>query len=170
MPAHSSTLEAYTRDALHLLQRSVQLAAGGETAFYRVAAMQLRLLLCDTTRRHGRSEPTALAPRLLPELKLPPVLPNGKPDRTRAPLPLNNWLDQPLPDGDPSAISLRTLIRRVCDQDGGAHVDPRPHAGLADIPDPAGWILNIGAAAAEALEAELQAQAQANNTKSPDLD
>jgi hypothetical protein len=156
MPAPSPALEDYTRDALHILKRSLQLAATGEPAFYRVAALQLRLLLCDTTRRHNRIENTALVPQLFPDLHLPSLQPDGRPDTARPPLALETWLNQPLNIPSAHKISLHSLIRRVCDQDGGAHVDPRPHAGLGDVPDHQVWILHIGKLVAEALDERMR--------------
>jgi hypothetical protein len=44
------------------------------------------------------------------------------------------------------------LMRRVCDQDGGAHMDPKARAGLQGVDSAAGWIYKIGAEAQQALE------------------
>ena len=153
MPAPTSSLTAYTRDALHILQRSLALAAAGESVFYRVAAVQLRLLLCDTTRRHNRVENTALAPRLIPHLHLPPLQMDGSADMHAPPLPLPAWLDLPLLAAP--HIRLGDFIRRVCDQDGGAHVDPHAHAGLDAIPNHAGCMLCIAEVAAKALASQM---------------
>lgn len=133
-------LESYLRDALEILRASLTLARGEQPAFYRVAAAQLRLLLCDTTFRHNRQEEIALLPRLRPTLALPPLTTRGGFDFSAAPIPLAAWLEQPLPDG----LTIRLLIRRVCDQDGGAHVDLHPHAGSGDPQEAARWILALG--------------------------
>lgn len=119
----------YTRSALRILQRSLELARGAEPDFYRVAAVQLRLLLCDTTRQHERVVETALLPRLFPSMLLPALDDAGRPQSGQAGLPIPAWLEQTVPG---LGISLRALIRRVCDQDGGAHVDLRDSPPLAD--------------------------------------
>ena len=137
MPAAPPNLLAYGRDALNILQLSLQLVQQGRRPFYRVAALQLRLLLCDTTRRHGQVIDIAVLPRLLPNLELPAVIPDEKPLR------LKEWLAQPIPGQADQTLTVRQLIRRVCDQDGGAHVDYKPEAGLKGL-DPAGWIQIIG--------------------------
>jgi hypothetical protein len=128
------TLLAYARDSLEILRHSLQLCEQGQRPFYRVAALQLRLLLCDTTRRHNQVTDIALLPQLIPTLDLPAISPGEKR------LLLDDWLAQPIP-GQP--LSVRQLIRRVCDQDGGAHVDFKPEAGLNGL-DPAEWIQKIG--------------------------
>lgn len=124
---------AYLRDSICILQSAVRHYQAGDIAFYRLAALQLRLLLCDTVRRHGRVEDISLLPRVHPACALPPVLPDGHP-ASADPLPLSAWLMQPLSGADGSVLTIRDLIRRVCDQDGGAHVDPKPQAGLAAFP------------------------------------
>jgi len=47
-------LRQYTLDAASILRHSVLLIERGEQSFYRVAAAQLRILLCDTTFRHNQ--------------------------------------------------------------------------------------------------------------------
>ena len=127
-------LLAYARDSLEILRHSLLLIRQGQRLFYRVAAVQLRLLLCDTTRRHNQVVDISVLPQLIPDLDLPAVGIGGKR------LLLNDWLAQPIP-GQP--LSVRQLIRRVCDQEGGAHVDFKLEAGLDDL-DPAEWIQTIG--------------------------
>ncbi len=144
-------LENYLHDSLSILAASISLARGEQPAFYRVAALQLRLLLCDTTRRHGSIVNISLLPRLRPGLALHPLGEDGF-DRTRRPIPLAEWLEQPLPLPEPEPPTVRNLIRRVCEQDGGAHVDPR-----ASVPLPAGeyraWILRIAGEVVKSQEA-----------------
>jgi len=136
----------YARDAATILQRSMELYDAGETAFYRVMAVQLRLLLCDTARVHNAPLDLALAPRVFPDLRLPPVGPGGQFDRHAAPLALDAWLEQPLPG---PGMTLRRLIRQVCDQDGGAHVDRRePHLPPGQY---AGWIRAAAGVVSSAL-------------------
>jgi hypothetical protein len=124
-------LIAYTQDATQILITSLALARRGRPEFYRVAALQLRLLLCDTTRRHGEIVNVSLLPRLLPNLRLAPLSTDGIFDTQAQSLPLNAWLEQPLPafagaaPGSSSLLTIRYLIRWVCEQDGGAHVDAR---------------------------------------------
>lgn len=144
---------AYTRAALAILRQSIQLAEQGQPFFYRVAALQLRLLLCDRTRRHERIVDISLLPRVLPQVRFHVLGDDGLFDRTAAPLALADWLEQPLPPS--RVITIRQLIRRVCDQDGGAHVDPKPFAGLGALPDHSAWILRIGRYVLEELEAQL---------------
>lgn len=117
-----SRLRAYAADALRILERSLGLVAAGETAFYRVAALQLRLLLCDSTRLHNQMIDTALLPRVAPGLRLLALDPHGQ--ALDGCLQLDAWLEQELVIGA-GRMSVRQLIRRVCDQDGGAHVDVR---------------------------------------------
>ena len=145
-------LRSYLSGTWRSLSRSLELYHQGEAEFYRVVALQLRLLLCDTTRRHGRQVDISLLGRLWPELELHP-LSAGCFDRSLPPLPLDRWLSQALPAAG-AALTIRQLIRRVCDQDGGAHVDPKPQAGLAALPDHPAWIVKIG----EYLAAEICAR------------
>jgi hypothetical protein len=130
-------LLAYAQDSLEILKRSLRLVREGQRPFYRVAAVQLRLLLCDTTRRHNQVVDIAVLPQLIPNLDLPAISPDGKK------LLLEDWLAQPIPGQPDQAFTVRQLIRRVCDQDGGAHVDIKPEAGL-DGHGPAEWIQTIG--------------------------
>lgn len=122
-------LRVYAADALRILRRSLDLVEAGETAFYRVAALQLRLLLCDSTRLHNRVIGTALLPRIIPGLHLPVLDPHGQ--AQAGDLALQAWLEQELEIGG-GRMSVRHLIRAVCDQDGGAHVDMRGEALPAD--------------------------------------
>ena len=137
MAASRQTLLAYARDSLEILGYSLQLCRQGRRPFYRVAALQLRLLLCDTTRQHDQVVDIAVLPQLFPNLELPAMSPGGKR------LPLKDWLAQPVPGQSDQPLTIRQLIRRVCDQDGGAHVDFKPEAGLESL-DAAEWIQTIG--------------------------
>ncbi len=144
---------AYTRAALEIIDENVRLYRRGKTACYRAVAAQLRLLLCDTTRQHGEIVDISLARRIKPELALPPLrlsppdLPDGglSFDRQATLLPLAAWLNQRLPlSGGCPPLSLRDLIRLVADQDGGAHVDPKPHSLIRHRPTRAAEIIAIG--------------------------
>ncbi len=137
MPPPRQTLLAYARDSFAILGRSLELYRQGHRPFYRVTALQLRLLLCDTTRRHNQVVDIAVLPQLLPSLELPAFGPGA------ARLPLKDWLAQPIPGQPDQSLSIRLLIRRVCDQDGGAHVDLKSQAGPENL-DPAEWIQKIG--------------------------
>lgn len=141
-PEEIALLKAYTLDALSILQHCLELS-GDCPAFYRVAALQMRLLLCDTTRRHGQVVSIATLPRLLPDLRLPAMDAAGRPDK-RIRLPLSEWLDTPLPTAS-APVTPRQLIRCVCDQDGGAHVDLKPVANLRELPaeETALWIYRL---------------------------
>jgi hypothetical protein len=123
----------------------LELVGAEKPEFYRVAAAQLRLLLCDTTRRHGQVADISLARRLWPDLRLPTL--GAKIETVETDLPLIEWLAQPVPGG----ITLRRLIRLVCDQDGGAHVDPHPDAGLPEGLDVPYWIGQAAQAAQAAV-------------------
>ncbi|MDR3577836.1 MAG: hypothetical protein P4L50_28570 [Anaerolineaceae bacterium] len=165
----SSTLSkefliAYGRDALQILITSLDLYRRGRPEFYRVAALQLRLLLCDTTRQHGQLVNVSLLPRLLPDLCLAPFGPDGAFDTLAPALPLPAWLEQPLPAFIPPGLTIRHLIRWVCDQDGGAHVDPKrlrfeasPTLSGRPQPTAADLILFIGEYIAAVLEIQLAA-------------
>ncbi len=143
----------YARDALDILNTSLELVQQGRLEFYRVAALQLRLLLCDTTRRHNRVVDISLAVRLWPEVHLQALNQAGFFDPGLDPLPLSEWLAQRLPLPSGQVLTLRGLIRRVCDQEGGAHVDLKPEAGLPEVPDVPGWMCKAGAEALRALRA-----------------
>ncbi len=147
----------YAQDALKILQTSLELVSQGHLEFYRVAALQLRLLLCDTTRRHNRVVDISLARRLWPRLRLRALNTEGSFDPNLESLPLSDWLAQRLTLKSGSGLTMRALIRRVCDQEGGAHVDLRPQAGLQAVPDASAWVCK---AAEEALRA-IQAQERA---------
>ncbi len=145
-------LSGYALGALTILKRSAALYDQGETAFYRVMAVELRLLLCDTTRRHDQLYELSLAPRLWPGLALPPLNPAGMFDRQAAPLPLDAWLAQEIRLAPDYSASLRQIIRQVCEQDGGAHVDRRLNAGLPRGVDIAATIRQIARVVIEVLE------------------
>jgi hypothetical protein len=144
--------QKYGQDALKILNTSLNLIDNRQPEFYRVAALQLRLLLCDTTRRHAQMVDISLAKRLWPDLRLHPLNALGHFDANLPPLLLDDWLMQVLPGDASRSITLRQLIRRVCDQDGGAHVDLKPRAGLHRIADVSAWIYKIAAEVISALE------------------
>jgi len=149
-PVKHSRLKFYAQDSFYILQTSLRLAKEGQTAFYRVAALQLRLLFCDTTRRHDRVEDISLVGKLFPLLQVHSITswtPTSNPDQGNL-IDWRTWLQQPTPAG----IPIREFIRQVCDQDGGAHVDPHPSSHLDSIPDIAEWMLIIGETALAALE------------------
>ncbi len=143
----------FARDALKILETSLELVEQGRTEFYRVVALQLRLLLCDTTCRHNRVVDISLAQRLWPHLQLYALNPQGRFDPSLPPFQLSEWLAQRLPPEGGLPFTLRTVIRRVCDQDGGAHVDLKPQAGLQGLPDVPGWVCKAGAEALRAIRA-----------------
>ncbi len=117
----------YAAGSLRILAASLRRFEQGARENYRVVAVQLRLLLCDTNRIHERLVDVSLIPRLLPDCRLRPlqISPRVRVDPSAEPVPLQTWLagTVPLPGG--AEITLRELIRIVCEQDGGAHVDPR---------------------------------------------
>ncbi|HVN56095.1 MAG TPA: hypothetical protein VMT46_17315 [Anaerolineaceae bacterium] len=138
-------LRNYLSDSLAILKQSLAWSGQGARPAYRVAATQLRLLLCDTTRVHGRILDVSLAPRLFPDLSLHPLNLNANGevqiDRGAERLPRLAWLTRPVAGGE--AWTPRDAIRWVCDRDGGVHVDPQPRA--APLPDLERWIVSIGA-------------------------
>ncbi len=148
-------LQTYTRDSINILENSLKMIHEGNRAFYKVVAVELRTLLCDTTRRHNNILDISLAPRLAPRLALHPLEQDGSFNRSLARIPLAEWLEQPLPTGLESPITIRELIRKVCDQEGGAHVDPKADSGLPEELDSAAWITAIGSYAAPELKAAL---------------
>lgn len=129
-------LLSYTRDAALILQQAIRLYHAGQTCFYRVAAVELRLLVCDTTRLHGQLVSLALVKRLWPETRLRAL---GS-QAAGAGLALEDWLEQKLPPGD---MTVRQFIRVVCDQDGGAHVDSRRHSTLPEQCPTGEWIIQL---------------------------
>jgi hypothetical protein len=147
----------YTLDTASILKQSIHLMETNAPGFYRVAAVQLRILLCDTTFRHNRMEDIAVLPILFPELKLPGLSLTDEKDQAQW-LTLKDWLDQrAFAD---SKLSVRQMIRRVCDVDGGAHFDPKPLQGVPVEIDQAQWILKIAKIVQPELERALQLQSQ----------
>jgi hypothetical protein len=153
---------AYTRDALHILEHNLRLYREGASECYRAAAAQLRLLLCDTNRIHERLVDISLVPRLFPDLHLaalregPPPSPADPGELNFQPGPgslsLAEWLAQEIPIPSGGRISLRELIRTVCEQDGGAHVDQRPVAWLRGWEERGARIAELGTYILSALE------------------
>jgi len=78
---------------------------------------------------------------VIPELMLLPVDPTGAPQSDRLPVDLKTWLNLPVVSG--SDLTIRQLIRHVCDSDGGAHVDIKPLADLPGMGDLHQWMINI---------------------------
>lgn len=146
--ADTTLLLQYTRDAAAILRRCVELYDGGETVFYRVMAVELRLLLCDSTRLHNAPLDLALLPALFPDFKLQP-LGGGQA------LPLASWLEQNAPARG-ARITIRQLIRQVCDQDGGAHVDRRAAIAVEDVDERARLIRAVAGAVLDALYQRLE--------------
>lgn len=147
-------LAQYTRDAVNILDHSLQLYESGHESFYRVAAAQLRILLCDTTYRHDHQEDIAIVPILFPALRLHRLDESCQPKLQEEPVDLQTWLDSAA--GGESGFSLRQLIRRVCDTDGGAHVDIKPQAGISNQENARLWIIGIGKYISSLINQELQ--------------
>lgn len=139
----------YTRDAAEILRRCVELYDRGETVFYRVMAVELRLLLCDSTRLHNAPLDLALLPALYPDLTLP-ALDDG------APLLLETWLEQPVSTSGGAHLTARQLIRQVCDQDGGAHVDRRARMAVEGTEKRARLIRAAAGVVLDALDSWLE--------------
>jgi len=146
---------SYALDALDILKESIRLASGEHTGFYRVAAAQLRLLLCDTTRKHGKIVDISLLPRLLPKLSLPPVDYDAYIVSRADDILLVDWLKQKVVMDESSEVTIRQLIRLVCDQDGGAHVDYKPESILRRTSNYAQFILSIAEIVITSVETKL---------------
>lgn len=150
-----SVLKQYTLDAVSILERSLELCKTGHPSFYRVAAVQMRILLCDTTFRHDHQEDIAILPILFPELMLHRLDANYRPRMDEPKIDLLTWLNS---IADPkSNLTLRQIIRRVCDVDGGAHVDLKSQAGISDQETARLWIIAIGEYLVPLLDEVLQA-------------
>lgn len=148
-------LKQYTLDAVSILERSLDLCKSGHPSFYRVAAVQMRILLCDTTFRHDRQEEIAIVPILFPQLMLHRLDANFNPRLSEPAVDLPTWLDSM---ADPKTnLTLRQIIRRVCDVDGGAHVDLKSQAGVSDPETARLWIIAIGEYLVPLLNQVLQA-------------
>jgi hypothetical protein len=131
-------LKVYTSDALSILENCIALAERGQSSFYRVAAVELRILLCDTAFRHDRHQDISIIPMLVPDLRLRLL---DQPVDDPSEVDLQTWLDSP--SGLVAGLSIRQLIRRVCDIDGGAHVEIKPLAGLPEHEDTRQWIIGV---------------------------
>lgn len=148
-PDRDQLLE-FAQDAAIILHEALHQIDIGNFHFYRVAAVQLRLLLCDTTRLHNRMIPTALAARLWPDLRFR-TLSRDHPEL----LELSEWLEQKMPEFD---FSVRQFIRRVCDQDGGVHVDIRKNNQLPCKEQTVNWIFKVSSNVLEALDPLIRAE------------
>lgn len=112
-------LKTYLQDSLSILAESTRLAREGSPAFYRVVAVELRLLLCDSTRVHKEWMDISLVSQLYPKLKWST---EGWGEGTSKFVKIPDWLELPAMTDDPQHRTIRKLIRQVCDLDGGAHV------------------------------------------------
>lgn len=147
-------LVKFARGALEILRESIALYDRGQIVFYRVMAVELRLLLCDTTRRHDESVDLSLLRRLLPDLTLPELDEAGE-FRQEGGLRVGEWLDQEISLERGQQVTLRQLIRQVCDQDGGAHLDRRRRSGLQAGSGQQAWMRKTAWAVAARLEQRL---------------
>lgn len=124
------------RECITILEVSVHLVMHFEIGeFINVVATQLRILLCDTK---GKKDNALLSkviqyPCLYPikDITSPSRFIDGTPksvthliDFSLPPLPLAEWLNQPIIDfGGGETLSIKNLIKLIADKDGGAHVD-----------------------------------------------
>ncbi len=139
------TLKDYARDALQNLRSNLELYHQGVKPAYRVVAVQLRMLLCDTNRVHDRVVDVSLLPRVASEMRLHPLKQDAKGiifDIDAGTLPLKEWLRQPVPGYE--ILTLRELIRTVSEQDGGAHVDLKPESPLWGYEERAEAVVKVG--------------------------
>jgi hypothetical protein len=137
-------LVAHALDSIEILRKSLYLVEEGNAPFYRVIAVQLRLLLCDSTRRHGKIEDISLLPRWLPGIKLQKLDENGQHLSDPVGLTIHEWLNQKLAFDSVHKQTIRQLIRQVCDQDGGAHYDPKIQSRLAQNANSRNFIIRLG--------------------------
>ena len=145
----------YLQESHQILKASIHHIEKGDHHFYRVCALQLRLLLCDTAFRHNRLEDISLINKVSREISFHRLSNNGTFELHIDKVPLEKWLDQVLPGQQKPKITIRHLIRCVCDQDGGAHVDPKPNAGVHSINNYETWIYQISEYIAKELEVHI---------------
>ncbi len=143
-PSKHSMLLIYARDAVSILQQALRHTVEGQACFYRVAAVELRLLLCDTTRRHDQVVSLALVKRLKLEISFQSL----DPASIDLKLDLEDWLEQKMPE---EGLTVRQFIRAVCDQDGGAHVDLRQPTRLPEWNTTAARIIQLSEVTLTAL-------------------
>ena len=139
----SQILYDYASDSLNILQKSLELYNAGNLEFYRIVALQLRILLCDTAFRHDHVEDISILPKAFPDLKLHPINLDCLERNTGTKLPLVEWLEQGIPNAN-SHLTIRQFIRQICDQDGGAHADPKINSVFLSIPKYRTKIINLG--------------------------
>lgn len=142
MDIKNNSLYLFLYDSNNILKKCANLFNHGDTYFYRVIALQLRILLCDTAYRHNRVEDISLVQIIYPNAKFFPLYKNGLTDRLLPKILLSTWLNQEL-YSDPT-ITIRNLIRLVCDQDGGAHVDIKSRSRLNKFNDYPNVICKLG--------------------------
>lgn len=114
-----SYLKTYLKASLSILAESIRLARESHPEFYRVVTLELRLLLCDSTRLHNEWVDISLVHQLYPNLKWST---EGWKDGTTQMVKIHEWLELPAMTDDPQHRTIRKLIRQICDLDGGAHV------------------------------------------------
>lgn len=110
-------------------------------SFYTVIAAQLRLLLCDTSKRGNQIIDNSLILKVFDNPKFPPlsndyqeidvedskgkfINRNNVFDKQAEPIELNTWLEQRLYSIDnDAAITIFDVIKFYANKNGGAHVD-----------------------------------------------
>ena len=138
----------YSQAIKNILKNSLYLYHRGESVFYRVMAVQLRILLNDTTRRHGRTRDISLLPLVSPDLELP--VPAGLSPISDK-LPLKDWLNLQIKI-DEDSLTIRQLIRRVCHRKSGAHVNPKVNAGIPHSKETQKWIVQLSELVLKSME------------------
>jgi hypothetical protein len=131
----------YLKDSLNIIAQSLRSIKSGQTFFYRVIALQLRLILCDTLRVHDEVIDISLIRRIDPDIQLHSITWDAETALHPKTLSLEDWLSTSIPGNENEPITIRKLIRQVCDTDGGAHVDQR--ANLIFPPDYLEWIIRL---------------------------
>lgn len=120
----------YIQSSLEIIRCNLAASRAGCLPCYRVLAVELRLLLCDRKREHNQWSDTAPVARLFPQLtwRAPLITNADQPDHLSISdgpeLSLAEWLESPIYASGGRRLNVRSLIKIICEKDGGAHADP----------------------------------------------
>jgi AhpD family alkylhydroperoxidase len=120
----------YLKSSLEIIRWNIEAYRAGCLACYRVLAVELRLLLCDRKREHSRWGDTALVATLYPHLRWQAPLPVDTDPLEHLSISdgpefsLAEWLASPIYSTCKRMLTIRDLIKIICEKDGGAHADP----------------------------------------------
>jgi hypothetical protein len=124
------TSSEYLKSSLEIIRINIEAYRAGCLPCYRVLVVELRLLLCDRKREHNQWTDTAPVARLYPQLTwhapiiISTDLPNHLPISDGTELSLAEWLASPIYECGKRMLTIRDLIKIICEKDGGAHADP----------------------------------------------